>query len=233
MVGLAYASVPLYDLFCKVTGFDGTPIVQRRCRPREVRPDDRGAFRRQRGARASTGASRPRCPKSRSRLGETTTVLYKVTNDGAGADDRHRHLQRAAGPRRQPISSKLECFCFTEQTLAARRDRSNRRSSSTSTRGIVEDPDVRDSVPSPFPTPISPPRGASRWRRPLRHRQPKPNVRITARDKPDGNVLKRSASYQETLRRRDDEWPRPTPRTTTTTSSIRARGRSSVRSAPS
>ena len=28
MVGLAYASVPLYDLFCKVTGFGGTPIVR-------------------------------------------------------------------------------------------------------------------------------------------------------------------------------------------------------------
>lgn len=25
MIGLAYASVPLYDLFCKVTGFGGTP----------------------------------------------------------------------------------------------------------------------------------------------------------------------------------------------------------------
>ena len=24
MVGLAYASVPLYDLFCRVTGFGGT-----------------------------------------------------------------------------------------------------------------------------------------------------------------------------------------------------------------
>jgi len=27
MVGLAYASVPLYRLFCQVTGFDGTPRI--------------------------------------------------------------------------------------------------------------------------------------------------------------------------------------------------------------
>ena len=27
MLGLAYASVPLYDLFCRVTGFGGTPSV--------------------------------------------------------------------------------------------------------------------------------------------------------------------------------------------------------------
>ncbi|NCU69659.1 MAG: cytochrome c oxidase assembly protein, partial [Candidatus Fonsibacter ubiquis] len=25
MLGLSYASVPLYELFCKVTGFGGTP----------------------------------------------------------------------------------------------------------------------------------------------------------------------------------------------------------------
>ena len=27
MLGLSYASVPLYDLFCRVTGFGGTPAV--------------------------------------------------------------------------------------------------------------------------------------------------------------------------------------------------------------
>ena len=30
MVGLSYASVPLYRLFCQVTGFDGTPRVATR-----------------------------------------------------------------------------------------------------------------------------------------------------------------------------------------------------------
>jgi hypothetical protein len=27
MLGMAYAAVPLYELFCKATGFGGTPIV--------------------------------------------------------------------------------------------------------------------------------------------------------------------------------------------------------------
>ena len=27
MIGLSYASVPLYDLFCRVTGYGGTPMV--------------------------------------------------------------------------------------------------------------------------------------------------------------------------------------------------------------
>ncbi len=45
MLGLAYASVPLYDLFCRVTGFDGTPMFTAReastvgNRPMQVRFD--------------------------------------------------------------------------------------------------------------------------------------------------------------------------------------------------
>ena len=27
MIGLSFAAVPLYDLFCKVTGFGGTPMT--------------------------------------------------------------------------------------------------------------------------------------------------------------------------------------------------------------
>ena len=117
MVGLAYASVPLYDLLCKVTGFDGTPIVRSSNgssvmdRTITVRFD----------ANVSPGLPwrfAPETPEVKVKLGETTTVLYKVTNLG------DKPSTGIATYNVQPdlagtYFSKLECFCFTEQTLQA------------------------------------------------------------------------------------------------------------------
>jgi cytochrome c oxidase assembly protein subunit 11 len=115
MGGLAYASVPLYDLFCKVTGFAGTPVVREgnaanvMDRTISVRFD----------ANVSPGlkwAFSPETPEVKVKLGETTTVLYKVTNTGS------KPSTGIATYNVQPdlagtYFSKLECFCFTEQTL--------------------------------------------------------------------------------------------------------------------
>jgi cytochrome c oxidase assembly protein subunit 11 len=115
MVGLAYASVPLYDLFCKVTGFGGTPITRADNtsdvldRTISVRFD------------ANVVPSlpwrfAPEVPEVKVKLGETTTVYYKVTNTG------DKPSTGIATYNVQPdlagtYFSKLECFCFTEQTL--------------------------------------------------------------------------------------------------------------------
>jgi cytochrome c oxidase assembly protein subunit 11 len=115
MVGLAYASVPLYDLFCKVTGFDGTPVArdindtQVMDRTIAVRFD----------ANVAPGLSwrfAAEKPEIKIKLGETTTVYYKVTNTG------NKPATGIATYNVQPdlagtYFSKLECFCFTEQTL--------------------------------------------------------------------------------------------------------------------
>ena len=115
MVGLAYASVPLYDLFCKVTGFGGTPIVR----------DENGSAIMDRtiavrfDSNVAPGLSwrfSPEKPEIKVKLGETTTVYYKVTNTG------DRPSTGIATYNVQPdlagtYFSKLECFCFTEQTL--------------------------------------------------------------------------------------------------------------------
>ncbi len=115
MVGLAYASVPLYDLFCKVTGFGGTPVV-RASNSSEVA--DRII-----SVRFDANVSpslpwrfSPETPEVKVKLGETTTVYYKVTNTG------DKPTTGIATYNVQPdlagtYFSKLECFCFTEQTL--------------------------------------------------------------------------------------------------------------------
>jgi cytochrome c oxidase assembly protein subunit 11 len=115
MVGAAYAAVPLYDLFCKATGFGGTPITADANdakvigRTIDVRFD----------ANVSPGLTwrfSPGTPQVKVKLGQTTTVMYKVTNTGSGP------ATGIASYNVQPDLSasyftKLECFCFTEQTL--------------------------------------------------------------------------------------------------------------------
>ncbi|MCC2650545.1 MAG: cytochrome c oxidase assembly protein [Microvirga sp.] len=115
MVGLAYASVPLYDLFCKVTGFGGTPTAvdsngsQVLDRTISVRFDSNVAP-------GLNWRFSPETPEVKVKLGQTTTVLYKVTNKG------DKPSTGIATYNVQPdlagtYFSKLECFCFTEQTL--------------------------------------------------------------------------------------------------------------------
>lgn len=115
MIGLAYASVPLYDLFCKVTGFGGTPIARTDNSSEIV--DRTIAVRLD--ANVAPGLKwrfSPEAPEVKVKLGETTTVYYKVTNTG------DKPTTGIATYNVQPdlagtYFSKLECFCFTEQTL--------------------------------------------------------------------------------------------------------------------
>jgi cytochrome c oxidase assembly protein subunit 11 len=115
MIGLAYASVPLYDLFCKATGYDGTPSVRT---ANDSTVLDREIFVRF-DANVAPGLNwrfTPETPEIKVKLGETTTVLYRVTNAG------DKPTTGIATYNVQPdlvgsYFSKLECFCFTEQTL--------------------------------------------------------------------------------------------------------------------
>ena len=115
MVGMAYAAVPLYDLFCRVTGFDGTPLV--RTLPAGEVLDREIAVRFDANvAPGLTWRFAAEAPEVKVKLGQTTTVLYRVTNEGPAAST------GIATFNVQPSLAggyfvKLECFCFTEQTL--------------------------------------------------------------------------------------------------------------------
>jgi cytochrome c oxidase assembly protein subunit 11 len=116
MLGLAYAAVPLYDLFCKVTGFGGTPMV--RSLPAGEVLDQEVAVRFD--ANVAPGLDwrfAPETPEVRVKLGQTATVLYKISNEGPAP------TTGIATFNVQPALAgayfvKLECFCFTEQTIA-------------------------------------------------------------------------------------------------------------------
>lgn len=81
MIGLAFASAPLYDMFCKATGYDGTPRVG--LAPTQVAVDDSMVVHFDTNV-ASTLPWRfvAETPKIEARLGETKTVFFRVKNTG-------------------------------------------------------------------------------------------------------------------------------------------------------
>ncbi|WP_420431295.1 cytochrome c oxidase assembly protein [Hyphobacterium sp.] len=115
MVGAAYAAVPLYNLFCQVTGYGGTTQVAETGADRvlertvEVRFDasmERGL----------PWTFEPMQTSMTVHVGETALAFYRATN----MSDRPvtgMATYNVTPFKAAPYFSKLECFCFTEQTL--------------------------------------------------------------------------------------------------------------------
>ena len=114
MVALAFASVPLYRMFCELTGFDGTPLRA------ESAP---GAIAGQIGVRFDANIS-PKLPwrfepvQERVRIapGARTQILYRATNLTA-RETTGQAVFNVSPALAGQYFSKIECFCFTEQTL--------------------------------------------------------------------------------------------------------------------
>ena len=118
MGGLAFASAPLYRLFCAVTGLGGTPqrAVETPAAPyrsrvitvrfdANVHPDLPWSFApgvREMVVNVGEPALAVYRARSRSASPSTGTATFNVTPGKAG-----------------PYFSKLDCFCFEAQTLAA------------------------------------------------------------------------------------------------------------------
>jgi cytochrome c oxidase assembly protein subunit 11 len=117
MVGAAYAAVPLYDWFCRTTGFAGTPQVATAApahvldRKLKVRFD----------ANVTGGLPWRFEPEQNSvevRIGEVVTVNYRVINQSARATTGIASYN-VSPPTAGAYFSKINCFCFAEQRLAA------------------------------------------------------------------------------------------------------------------
>lgn len=115
MVGAAFASVPLYSLFCQVTGYGGTTQVALGAAGEVLDREVTILF------DANTGRGLPWEfePVQRSltlNVGESGLAYYRATN----VSDRRvtgMATYNVAPYKAAPYFSKIECFCFTEQTL--------------------------------------------------------------------------------------------------------------------
>jgi cytochrome c oxidase assembly protein subunit 11 len=117
MVGVAFAAVPLYDLFCKATGFDGTPLTGSANTAKAVDDVVDVHF----DVNVAAGLPWtfvPEVPRIEARLGETKTVFFKVTNTGRTASSGVATFNLQP-PLIGGYFVKIQCFCFNEQTLQA------------------------------------------------------------------------------------------------------------------
>jgi cytochrome c oxidase assembly protein subunit 11 len=117
MVGAAYAAVPLYNWFCRTTGFGGTTQVATAApshildRKLKIRFDGNVAG-------GLPWRFEPEQNSIEVRIGEVVTVSYTVVNESA------RETVGVASYNVSPPTagiyfSKINCFCFTDQRLKA------------------------------------------------------------------------------------------------------------------
>lgn len=117
MGGLVYYSVPLYRMFCQVTGFGGT------IRQADAAPGAVGervitvTFNTDISARLPW-TFRPAQRQVRVRVGEEVVAIF-VAHNTSGEATTGTATFNVSPPKAGRYFNKIECFCFTEQRLAA------------------------------------------------------------------------------------------------------------------
>lgn len=114
MVGLAYASVPLYRLFCQVTGFGGTTMKADAAptlvtdKPVKVLFDT--------NVNGLDWTFKFEQPSQMTTVGATNMLHFTVKNN-SDKPQTGRATYNVVPDVMGPYFMKLECFCFTDQTL--------------------------------------------------------------------------------------------------------------------
>jgi cytochrome c oxidase assembly protein subunit 11 len=115
MVGASYAAVPLYSWFCRTTGFAGTT---QRANAAPTRTSER-TMKIYFDSNVAAGLPWDFEPERRTidvKLGEVVTIYYKVTNDAARVTT-GQAAYNVSPPTTGIYFEKINCFCFTQQTL--------------------------------------------------------------------------------------------------------------------
>ena len=117
MVAASYAAVPFYNWFCRATGFNGTTQVA-------TSSPSAGPLARKVAVRFDSNVApglpwkfEPEQTEIEVSIGQVVTIYYNVTNQSA------RTTTGQAAYNVAPLTvgayfQKINCFCFTEQTMA-------------------------------------------------------------------------------------------------------------------
>ncbi|NEY90594.1 cytochrome c oxidase assembly protein [Tabrizicola oligotrophica] len=115
MLGLSFAAVPFYDLFCRMTGFAGTTSVSETASDTVLDQTVIVRF----DASLEAGMPwefKPQQAEMTLKIGETALAFYEAFNPTdrpiAGTASYNVAPDLAGG-----YFTKIECFCFTEQVL--------------------------------------------------------------------------------------------------------------------
>lgn len=115
MTGMAYAAVPLYDMFCRVTGYNGTTKRVEQASDVVLDKKIKVTF----DANIASDLPWSFKPVQREielKIGETVQIEFEATNMAKKATTGQAVFNvtpMAAGA----YFNKVECFCFTETTL--------------------------------------------------------------------------------------------------------------------
>ena len=116
MIGAAYAAVPIYRAFCQLTGFDGAT------RRAEAASDTVLAktltVRFDANVRDLPWTFTAEQTSQTVKIGETKLAFFKVRNNSDKAITA-RAIYNVVPEQAGPYFQKLQCFCFSDQTIAA------------------------------------------------------------------------------------------------------------------
>jgi len=121
MLGLGYAAVPLYDLFCRVTGFGGTTQIASEADAANAAALSAGAPTISIRFDANTARDmpwqfRPRQVTDTVQIGQRDMAIFEAKNLSSVPITGTASFN--VEPEQAGIHfNKIQCFCFTEQTL--------------------------------------------------------------------------------------------------------------------
>ena len=117
MIGLGYASVPLYRIFCQVTGYDGTPQRATAAEAAQVKVSAREIV-----VRFDANVDRGMPWEFRPAKNQTVQIGARSLAHFTAKNTSDKPITGRASFNVEPEQAalyfhKIQCFCFTEQTL--------------------------------------------------------------------------------------------------------------------